>query len=171
MTSGDYGRLSAEQRRTIMAANRLSFHRVPATALPGAHLVVVDDLKVTGAHQRCLAAATDALPLASRIFTHIAALPAHGGMTIDPRLEDRFNHVDVSTLADLAPIVTASGFTWHVRVCKVLLTAANRADLPTFLRQMPDAFVREPARAQRPRRLSRDGCLPSQPSAGRRQTA
>jgi phosphoribosyl transferase-like protein len=142
VTSGDYGLLSAEDRTTVMAANRLSFHRIPVATLAGAHLVVVDDIKVTGAHQRCLATATDPFPLASRTFTHIAALAVPERAAVDPTVEDRFNHAQVSTLADLAPIVTASGFTWNVRVCKFVLGAANRADLPVFLRHLPDAFVR-----------------------------
>ena len=143
VTSGDYGLLTAEDRTTVMAANRLSFHRIPVTALTGAHLVVVDDFRATGAHQRCLATATDPLPLASRTFTHIAALAAPDRTAVDPTVEDWFNHAEVGTLADLAPIVTASGFTWNVRVCKFLLAAANRAELPAFLRRMPDEFVRD----------------------------
>jgi phosphoribosyl transferase-like protein len=143
VTSGDYGLLSAKERTAVMAGNRLSFRRIPVAALTGAHLVVVDDIKVTGAHQRCLAAATEPLPLASRTFIHVAALAAPESASGDPTVEDRLNHAEVSTLADLAPIVTAAGFAWNVRVCKFLLAAGNRDDLSSFLRGMPDAFVRE----------------------------
>jgi len=90
-SSGDYGTLPAEARTRLMAANALSFDRLRPHAR-GAHLIVVDDVKVTGAHQRCLIRASDTLPLASRTFAHIAAFGRAGLEPPDPALEDRLNH-------------------------------------------------------------------------------
>jgi hypothetical protein len=141
-SSGDYGRLSAEARTRLMAANALSFDRLRPHA-HGAHLIVVDDVTVTGAHQRCLISASETLPLASRTFAHIAAFGRAGTERPDPALEDRLNHAAVSTLDDLADIVRGADFTWNVRVCKFLLSPANRDGLPSFLTRMTDPFVRE----------------------------
>jgi hypothetical protein len=142
-SSGDYGTLSAEARTRLMASNALSFDRLRPHA-DGAHLIVVDDVKVTGAHQRCLTRASETLPLDSRTFAHIAAFDgASTEPPADPGLEDRLNHAAVSTLDDLAGIVRDSDFTWNVRVCKFLLCPANRDDLPSFLARMTDPFVRE----------------------------
>jgi hypothetical protein len=141
-TSGDYGTLPAEARTRLMAANALSFDRLRPHA-HGAHLIVVDDVQVTGAHQRCLIRASETLPFASRTFAHIAAFGPAGPERPDPALEDRLNHAAVSTLDDLAEIVTGADFTWNVRVCKFLLGPANRDGLPSFLTRMPDPFVRE----------------------------
>ena len=141
-TSGDYGTLPAEARTRLMAANALSFDRLRPHA-HGAHLIVVDDVKVTGAHQRCLIRASEALPFASRTFAHIAAFGPAGPERPDPALEDRLNHAAVSTLDDLADIVADADFTWNVRVCKFLLCPANRDGLPSFLTRMTDPFVRE----------------------------
>jgi hypothetical protein len=138
-SSGDYGTLSAEARTRLMAANALSFDRLRPYG-DGAHLIVVDDVKVTGAHQRCLTCASKTLPFGSRMFVHIASFDGAGA---DPALEDRLNHAVISTLDDLAGIVRDSDFTWNVRVCKFLLGPANRGDLPSFLIEMTDRFVRE----------------------------
>jgi hypothetical protein len=141
-SSGDYGTLSAAARTQLMAVNALSFDRLRPCA-DGAHLVVVDDVKVTGAHQRCLTRASETLPFGSRTFAHIAAFDGAGTQRLDPALEDRLNHAVIGTLDDLGGLVRDGDFTWNVRVCKFLLSAANRGDLPSFLARMPDRFVRE----------------------------
>ena len=141
-SSGDYGTLSAEARTRLMAVNALSFDRLRPHA-DGAHLIVVDDVKVTGAHQRCLTRASETLPLRSRTFAHIAAFDGAATGWLDPALEDSLNHAVIGTLGDLADIVRDSDFTWNVRVCKFLLCPANRGDLPSFLTRMTDRFVRE----------------------------
>jgi hypothetical protein len=141
-SAGDYGTLPAEARARLMAANALSFDRLRPYA-DGAHLIVVDDVKVTGAHQRCLTRASETLPLGSRTFLHIAAFDGAGAERLDPALEDRLNHAVISTLDDLASLARDSDFTWNVRVCKFLLGPANRGQLPSFLIRMADRFVRE----------------------------
>jgi hypothetical protein len=141
-SSGDYGTLSAAARTQLMAVNALSFDQLRPCA-DGAHLIVVDDVKVTGAHQRCLTRASETLPFGSRTFVHIAALDGAGTQRLDPALEDRLNHAVIGTLDDLAGLVRDGDFTWNVRVCKFLLCAANRGDLPSFLTRMTDRFIRE----------------------------
>jgi hypothetical protein len=142
VSSGDYGTLSAEARIRLMAVNALSFDRLRPYA-DGTHLIVIDDVKVTGAHQRCLTRASETLPLRSRTFLYIAAFDGTSAERLDPTLEDRLNHAVISTLDDLAGIVKDSHFSWNVRVCKFLLCPANRGDLPAFLIRMTDRFVRE----------------------------
>ncbi len=138
---GDYGTLPAADRARLMAANTLSFGRLqPSTE--DAHLIVVDDVKVTGAHQHCLLLASDVLPLGSRMFVHVAAVQ-EAGAGLDPTLEDRLNHAFVKSLGELADVVTAADFSWNVRVCKFLLSPPSRPGLPSFLAGMPDHFVRE----------------------------
>ncbi len=146
-SAGDYGTLSAQARDRHMAANVLSFRRFQPQQVRGAHLLVVDDVRVTGAHQRCLVRASEDLPLAARTFLYIAAFPGPPdqpgtGGSFDPAQEDALNHAAVKTLADLAAIVEAGDFTWNVRVCKFVLSPANRGELPRFLRRMPGWFAR-----------------------------
>jgi hypothetical protein len=135
-SSGDYGTLSGAARARLMAANALSFDRLLRYA-DNAHLVVVDDVKVTGAHQECLIRASDALPLRSRMFLHIAAFTDSGTRPLDPALEDRLNHAAIRTLDDLASVVASPDFSWNVRVCKFLLNPANQHRLAGFLARMP----------------------------------
>jgi len=149
-SAGDYGTLSAQARDLHMASNALSFRRFPPQRVRGAHLLVVDDVRVTGAHQRCLMRASEDLPLAARTFLYIAAFPGPAAGGFDPAQEDALNHASVKTLGDLAGIVDAGDFAWNVRVCKFALSPANRRELPRFLHRMPDWFVRG---------LHRNSCL------------
>ena len=146
-SAGDYGTLSAQARDRLMAANALSFRRFKPAQVRGAHLLVVDDVRVTGAHQRCLMRASEALPLAARAFLYVAFALLRPGSSpgdgrFDPALEDALNHAAVKTLDDLAAIVEAGDFTWNVRACKFALNPVNRGELPRFLRRMPGWFVR-----------------------------
>ena len=142
-SAGDYGTLSAQARDLHMAANALSFRRFRPAQVRGAHLVVVDDVRVTGAHQRCLMRASEDLPLAARTFLYIAAVPARLSGCFDPAQEDALNHTAVKTLDDLAEIVEGEDFAWNVRVCKFTLSPANHGGLPRFLRRMPDWFIQD----------------------------
>jgi len=67
-----------------MAANVLSFRRFRSVQVRDAHLLVVDDVRVTGAHQRCLMRASEHLPLAARTFLYVAALPGPPNGGFDP---------------------------------------------------------------------------------------
>jgi hypothetical protein len=140
-SAGDYGLLSASARDRSMAANALSFRRFRPDEARDAHLLFVDDVRVTGAHQRCLARASEELPLGARTFLYIASFREAAGGSFDPTQEDVLNHAAVSTLDDLAGFVEDGDFAWNVRVCKFILSPANRGDLPRFLGRMPRWFV------------------------------
>jgi hypothetical protein len=141
-SAGDYGTLSARARDLHMAANVLSFRRFPPAQVRGAHLLVVDDVRVTGAHQRCVMRASEDMAFLTRTFLYIACFRPAGGR-FDPTQEDALNHAAVRTLGDLAGIVADGDFSGNVRVCKFVLNQANRPGLPRFLGQMPDWFVRD----------------------------
>jgi hypothetical protein len=141
-SAGDYGTLSAGDRDRHMAANALSLRRFRPGQADGAHLLVVDDVRVTGAHQRCLMRASEELPLTARTFLYIAAFPGVAGAGFDPTQEDALNHAAIKTLGDLAGIVEAGDFAWNVRACKFILSPANHGALPRFLRRMPGWFIR-----------------------------
>jgi hypothetical protein len=140
--AGDYGTLSAHARDQRMADTILSLRRFRPDQVRDAHLLVVDDVRVTGAHQRCLARASDGLPLSARAFLYIAAFSGPAASSFDPTVEDALNHAAIRTLDDLAALVAGNDFTWNVRVCKLVLNPANHGGLPRFLRQMPGWFVR-----------------------------
>ena len=142
VTAGDFGTLSAWARDQHMAASALSFRKFPPGQVKGAHLLIVDDVRVTGAHQRRLTRATEELPLAARTFLYIASFPSPASAGFDPTQEDVLNHAAIKTLTDLARIVEAGDFAWNARACKFILSPANYTDLPRFLRRMSAWFVR-----------------------------
>jgi hypothetical protein len=134
----DYGQFSAGQRHALMRANSLSVDR---TLPRDSHLVIIDDIKVTGAHQNCLMAATDGLPLLSRTFLHIARFVIPSSAALDPTIEDRLNHASAKGLSDLVEIVRSPDFAWNARLCRFLLSKKNRTELSGFLTHMPGCFV------------------------------
>jgi hypothetical protein len=142
-STGDYGTLSASARDRCMQTNALSFRRFQPDQIRDAHLLVIDDVRVTGAHQRCVMRASDELPFVTRTFLYIASFLCPASGYFDPTQEDALNHAAVRTLDDLAEIVKAGDFAWNVRVCKFVLNPANHGDLPRFLDRMPEWFVRE----------------------------
>jgi hypothetical protein len=142
-SAGDYGTLAAGARDQRMTANVLSFRRFSLAQVRDAHLMVVDDVRVTGAHQRNLTLASDELPLAARTFLYIASFADPASDYFDPTQEDALNHAAIRTLDDLARIVEDDDFACNVRVCKFVLNPANHAELPRFLARMPDWFVRD----------------------------
>jgi hypothetical protein len=142
-SAGDYGTLSASARDRCMQTNALSFRRFQPEEVRDAHLLVIDDVRVTGAHQRCVMRASEELPLVTRTFLYIASFLCPAGGYFDPTQEDALNHAAVRTLDDLTEIVKAGDFAWNVRVCKFVLNPANLGDLPRFLDRMPDWFVGE----------------------------
>jgi hypothetical protein len=142
-SAGDYGTLSAQARNRRMAANVLSFRRFPPDQVRGALLLVIDDVRVTGAHQRSVMRASEDMPFLARTFLYIACFRRAAGNRFDPTQENALNHAAVKTLGDLAGIVTDSDFSWNVRVCKFVLDPANRGGLPGFLGEMPGWFVRD----------------------------
>jgi PRTase ComF-like len=141
--AGDYGTLSAAAREGRMAANALSFGRFSPARVRDAQLLIVDDVRVTGAHQRCLMRASDELPLTARAFLYLASFGSPPGGGLDPTQEDALNHAAVRSLDDLAGIVEADDFAWNVRVCKFVLDPAQRDDLPQFLARMPGWFAQD----------------------------
>jgi hypothetical protein len=145
-TSNDYAALSPAAREAVMAGNHLAFAALDHPAARGAHLIVIDDIKITGAHQRALIRASERLPLGSRTFLYLAAAAPNCGRT-DPGPQDRLDRARIKTLSDFAELLdevgTPDGFAWNVRVCRFLLDPRNRADLPTFLAQRTGRFLRE----------------------------
>jgi hypothetical protein len=141
-SAGDYGTLSARARDRRMAANVLSFRRFPPDQVRGAYLLVVDDVRVTGAHQRSVMRASDDMPFLGRAFLYIACFRS-ASIRFDPTQENALNHAAVRTLGDLAAIVAGGDFSWNVRVCKFVLDRTNRRGLSRFLGEMPGWFVRD----------------------------
>jgi hypothetical protein len=60
----DFSLLSPEQRAAAMATNRIALP--PPRALAGRHLLVVDDCRITGAHEDCVLRALAAAPAGGR---------------------------------------------------------------------------------------------------------
>jgi orotate phosphoribosyltransferase len=110
--AGDYGTLSASDRERRMAARTLSFRRFQGNQIRDAHLLVIDDVRVTGAHQRSLSrASADATRSSFPGADYIVAV-AHAGIawakTVAERLDLPLAYVRAEARAAGGPLVECS---------------------------------------------------------------
>ncbi|QBD81382.1 hypothetical protein EPA93_37570 [Ktedonosporobacter rubrisoli] len=137
---GDYGLLSAARRTKLMQGNYLSFE---ATRLAGADLVVIDDIKVTGAHQKCVMSQARSLDLHTLTFLYVIECMNSQVAAANPQIEDQLNHASIRTLAEVTEVIGRPDFFFNVRICKFILSTSNRSALPEFLKGMTDAFCKK----------------------------
>ena len=156
-SAGDYGTLSAQARDLHMAANALSFRRFRPAQVCDAHLLVVDDVRVTGAHQRCLMRASEDLPLAARTFLYIATFPGQQPAASTPRRKTRSTTPRLrrsttwpeSWKPEISPGTSACASSPSTRPT----TASCRGSCA----RMPGWFIRDLYPQQLPGRLRADG--------------
>ncbi len=107
---GDYGLLLAEQRVQCMRHNRLEFDHA---LLTGTDLVVVDDIKVTGAHQASIMTHARQLAVRSLTFLYVIECVDPRVAASYPQIEDRLNHASVHTLTAVIPIIRSPDFFFY----------------------------------------------------------
>lgn len=153
----DFSLLTPEQRAAVMGANKLELP--PPAALAGRHLVVVDDCRITGAHEECVrqalaaAAAAGGGP-ASLTFLYIAMVPpelvaaAKSGCAASAGflkgVEGAMNGAAIKSLSDLAPVLCQRGAVLTARTTKFVLQKAAAEGAPAlgaFLAALPPRLM------------------------------
>ncbi len=126
----DYGSLSFAERSKLMEQNRLW---VDADLLRGKKLIVVDDLRVTGAHERKILELLDGV-VAEILFVYVGQII--GGEHL-PTAEAHINHAAIRSLQDLKQIVNRGRFHVNARICKYVLSYPHKDEVDEFLRSLP----------------------------------
>lgn len=142
---GDYGASSLEARTQMLAKSPPYIGTASLCAcLKGAHVVIIDDIRITGKHEQDLLPLLQKAGVATATFCYLAIVPQAEGEQ-DPLIEDRLNHAAIKTLYDITLLARQRLFYCNARTCKFILSA-QPASIEQFVADMPlrllDRFVR-----------------------------
>ncbi|GAB3932200.1 phosphoribosyltransferase family protein [Mucilaginibacter myungsuensis] len=112
----DYGALSAEQRMQLIGND--SFH-IDAAFLKDKVLIFLDDIKITGSHERMISKMIGQYGLDNDIYMLYFAELAN--TDIHPNIENYLNYHDVNSIFDLDDIINGGDFRVNTRLVKYIL--------------------------------------------------
>ena len=112
----DYGELDAEQRINLIGND--SFH-IDKDFLKDKTLLFLDDIKITGSHERMIMKMVDAYGLHNDIYMLYFAELVNNN--IHPNIENYLNYHQVTSIFDLHKIINDSSFCINTRLVKYIL--------------------------------------------------
>jgi hypothetical protein len=133
----DYGEMSAEQRYNLISGDK--FH-VDKTFLEGKILVFIDDIKITGTHERIITKMLDDFDIQNKCFMLYLAELKNPDM--NPRIENYLNHHFVNNLDKLHLIIKNNDFVFNTRVVKYILNSDHKECIQ-FLKKQNEQFIRD----------------------------
>ncbi|MCA5891822.1 phosphoribosyltransferase family protein [Isoptericola sp. NEAU-Y5] len=136
VTTTDYATSSAAARSAEL--DRIAFRL--DEDVDGTQLVVVDDVRVTGAAEATILRALATSRPARVVLGYLAVVD--GALATDPAVEARLNHGTVRSCADMAGAVERGEFALTIRFLKRLLQT-DRADRAAFLAVCPPTLLHE----------------------------
>ncbi len=128
----DYGNLSQAEREAIMGKVDMFFELACPTPKPE-DLLVIDDIRITGAHEQRLIDFAKAEGFKRVYFVYVA----HLSPKCEPTTEHWLNHMAVRNLTDLWDLWKTEGYILNARICKFLLSYPNTEALARFACALP----------------------------------
>ena len=112
----DYGELDAEQRMNLIGND--SFH-IDKDFLQDKTLLFLDDVKITGSHERMIMKMVKEYGLSNEVFMlYFAELT---NKSIHPNIENYINYHQVKSIFDLGAIIKSGSFCINTRIVKYIL--------------------------------------------------
>ena len=133
----DYGALDAEQRMTLIGND--SFH-IDAAFLQDKVMVFLDDIKITGSHERMIAKMIKQYDLHNDVYMLYFAELANAD--IHPNIENYLNYHDVRSIFDLDNIINSGAFVINTRIVKYLLCYEHDS-FCIFIQNQSAKFINE----------------------------
>lgn len=131
----DYGELDAAERIKLIGND--GFH-IDKIFLEGKILIFLDDIKITGGHERMINKMIEAYSIKNKCcFLYFAELM---NPDIHPRIENYLNYFSVKSILDLPPIINKNDFAINTRLVKYLLNSES-ADFKKFLLKVDINFI------------------------------
>lgn len=131
----DYGEMSAEERYNLIKGDK--FH-IDAALLKNKILIFLDDIKITGTHERIIVKMLDDFDIQNHCYMLYYAELSDD--SICPRVENFLNHKYVKNISDLDSIVNQSDFKFNTRIVKYILNS-NHSECKEFLSKQTSAFI------------------------------
>ena len=133
----DYGELSAEQRFKLIGND--SFH-VDKSFLDNKLLLFLDDIKITGSHQKVIENMIDQYKLQNELFfIYYAELT---NKEIHPRIENFLNNSKIKSLSNLDQMIKSTTFIFNTRVVKFILRQEGQ-EFMSFINEQTEDFKYE----------------------------
>jgi len=133
----DYGELDAVQRLQLIGND--SFH-IDKMFLKGKTLVFLDDIRITGGHERMIKKMIDEYELDNPVYMLYFAELINDN--IHPSVENYLNYFSVQTIFDLDDIINGGNFCINTRIVKYILNYEHEG-LRVFLHNKSEAFINE----------------------------
>lgn len=131
----DYGGLNAEERISLISKD--SFH-IDKTFISNKTLLFLDDIKITGSHERMILKMIKEYDLQNEIsMLYFAELV---NKNIHPNFENHLNYYSVKSIFDLDSIINSNHFCINTRLVKYLLNYKH-SSFCIFLQTQTDAFI------------------------------
>lgn len=136
--------MNEEERRIMLGNVRLS---VDEKRLRGAHLIVVDDVRVTGATQDMLLEFLAGIPGLASLTVAFLCDVAPEVARENPAVEFEINHHEITTVDDVKTIAKTGDFRWNVRVAKFVLEEKDEAAFDAFISGLAGGHLEDLYRA------------------------
>ncbi|MCX2583927.1 phosphoribosyltransferase family protein [Pedobacter sp. MR22-3] len=133
----DYGELSAEERMNLIGND--TFH-IDRDFLEGKTLLFLDDIKITGSHERMILKMAKAYGLKNEI--HMLYFAELVNPQIHPNVENFLNYHQVKSIFDLEKIISNGYFCFNTRIVKYILNAEYQS-FSIFLERMDHDFIHQ----------------------------
>ncbi|HKG07713.1 MAG TPA: phosphoribosyltransferase family protein [Pedobacter sp.] len=131
----DYGALSAQERIKLIGND--SFH-IDKDFLTDKVLFFLDDIKITGSHEKMIMKMVKDYGLKNSIFMlYFAELVNHD---IHPNIENVLNYHQVKSVFDLDKIIKSGNFCFNTRIVKYILNC-DFSSFSLFLERQNDDFI------------------------------
>ncbi len=131
----DYGELSAKQRLELISND--SFH-IDKDFLKDKILIFLDDIKITGSHERMILNMANNYNLNNQIYMLYFAELVND--TIHPNIENYLNYFSVKSIFDLDDIISNPNFCINTRIVKYILNTATESFM-VFLNNQSHEFI------------------------------
>ena len=130
----DYGALSAEDRLKLIGND--SFH-IDKDFLGDKTLLFLDDIKITGSHEKMILKMVKEYDLKNSIFMlYYAELVNHD---IHPNIENHLNYHCIKSVFDLQEVIDSGNFCFNTRIVKYILNCDFNS-FKIFLERQTDDF-------------------------------
>lgn len=131
----DYGELDAEQRINLIGND--SFH-IDKDFLTGKTLLFLDDIKITGSHERMIMKMVDEYGLQNDIYMlYFAELV---NRNIHPNIENYLNYHHVKNIYHLNDIIKGADFCINTRIVKYILNCDHES-FCIFIQDQDSNFI------------------------------
>jgi hypothetical protein len=140
LTCGDYASMSADERTLVMQENGIS---LDDDLFRRRHVVVVDDIKITGAHERSIVKLFKNRDILSLTHLYVVCMDSELSAR-EPMVESMLNHTWVNGLERLSELIAANPvrYNFNARTTKMVL-GAEVSKLEGFLSSLRDWHIRQ----------------------------